>query len=86
MYGLMDNAQIKNGINPISNPIQKNLLEKKFFLIYMYGKSDIKGTNTKKVFIIKDKPIHRPKRRIYNLLSLLFILTKENTPIVTKHE
>ena len=52
----------------------------------MYGKSDNKGTNTRKVFIIKDKPIQIPKSRIYILLSLFFIFIKENTPIVTKHE
>ena len=68
------------------SPNQKNLLNKTFFLIHKYGRSDNKGTNTKKVFIIKDKPIQIPKRRIWNLLSLFFILTKENTPIVTKHE
>ena len=82
----MDNIHNKYGINPISSPIQNNLLNKRFFFKYIYGKSDNKGTNTRKVFIIKDKPIQTPKRNIYNLLSLLLILTKENTPIVTKHE
>ena len=73
-------------MNPISSPNQKNLMNKKFFLKKMYGKSDNKGTKTKKVFIIKAKPIHSPKSRIQNLLSLLFILTNENSPRVTKHE
>ena len=82
----MDNDQNKKGINPINSPIQKNLLNIRFFFLYKYGRSDSKGTITKKVFIINDKPIQTPKRKIYNLSSFLFILTKENTPIVTKHE
>ena len=82
----MEDDQIKYGINPISSPIKNNLLHKRSFFLYKYGKSDSKGTNTKKVFIIKDKPIQIPKSKIYNLLSLLFILTNENTPIVTKQE
>ena len=73
-------------MNPISSPNQKNLMNKKFFLKKIYGTSDNKGTKTKKVFIIKAKPIQIPKSRIQNLLFLLFILTKANTPIVTKHE
>ena len=60
----MDNAQAKNGTNPMSSPSQKNLLSKIFFFINMYGKSETKGTNTRKVFIIKDKPIQIPKSRI----------------------
>ena len=51
-----------------------------------YGKSEINGTKTKKVFIIKAKPIQIPKRTIQNLLFLLFILTKASTPRVTKNE
>ena len=82
----MDDDQHKYGMNPINNPSQKNLLNMRFFLIDKYGKSDNKGTNTRKVFIIKDNPIQIPKSRIQNLLFLLFILTNENTPIVTKHE
>ena len=73
-------------MNPITIPSQKNLLKKRFFFKKKYGDSENIGTNTRKVFIIKDKPIQIPKSRIYNLLSLLFILTNENTPIVTKHE
>ena len=82
----MYTAQDKKGTNPIISPSQKNLLNKRFFFIYKYGDSDNRGTNTRKVFIINDKPIQTPKRIIYNLLSLLLILTKQNTPIVTKHE
>ena len=37
----------------------------------MYGRSDNNGTKTKKVFIIKAKPIQIPKRRIQNLLFLI---------------
>ena len=73
-------------MNQISSPNQKNLMNKKFFLKKIYGISDTNGTKTKKVFIIKAKPIQIPKSRIQNLLFLLFILTKANTPIVTKHE
>ena len=54
--------------------------------MYKYGDRDSKGINTRKVFIIKDKPIQIPKSRIQDLLPLLFIFTKENTPTVTKHE
>ena len=68
------------------SPRKKNLLNKIFLFINKYGSSDTKGTNTKKVFIIKDKPIQIPKSRIYNLSSLFLIFTKENTPIVTKQE
>ena len=82
----MDNAQKEKGTNPRISPSQKNLLNKIFFLIYKYGNSDTKGTKTRKVFIIKDKPIQLPKRSINSLLSLFLILTKENNPIVTKHE
>ena len=85
-YGLIERDQNKYGIKPISSPNQNNLLNKKFFFKYIYGKSDNKGTNTRKVFIIKDKPIQIPKRRMYSLLSLFLILTKENNPIVTKDE
>ena len=60
----MENAQNTKGINPISSHNQKNLMNKKFFLKIIYGKSDNKGTKTKKVFIIKAKPIHIPKRSI----------------------
>ena len=60
----MDNVQSKYGINPINSPIQKNLLNKSFFFKYKYGKRENKGTNTKKVFIINDKPIQIPKIRI----------------------
>ena len=70
----------------MSSPNQKNWMNKKFFLKKIYGMSDNNGTKTKKVFIIKAKPIQIPKSRIQNLLFLLFILTKENTPRVTKHE
>jgi len=51
-------------MNPISSPNQKNLMNKKFFLKKIYGKSDNNGTKTKKVFIIKAKPIQIPKSRI----------------------
>ena len=61
---LIDNAQDKNGTNPISSPSQNNLLSNIFFFINKYGNSDTKGTNTRKVFIIKDKPIQIPKKRI----------------------
>ena len=57
-------AQDTNGTNPISSPSQKNLLIKIFFFINKYGDSDNKGTITRKVFIIKDKPIQIPKSRI----------------------
>ena len=60
----MDNAQNKYGKNPISSPSQKYLLNKRYFFLYKYGVRDNKGTNTRKVFIIKDKPIQIPKRRI----------------------
>ena len=61
----IENAQYKNGINPMSSPSQKNLLSRVyFFWINKYGNSDTKGTNTKNVFIIKDKPIQIPKIRI----------------------
>ena len=82
----MEKVQNKKGINPISSPNQKNLMNKKFFFKKIYGMSDNKGTKTKKVFIIKAKPIQIPKSRILNLLFLLFILTKASSPIVTKHE
>ena len=85
-YGLIERDQNKYGIKPISSPNQNNLLNKKFFFKYIYGKSDNKGTNTRKVFIIKDKPIQIPKSRIYRLFSLVFIFIKENTPMVTRHE
>ena len=62
--GLIENVQNKKGINPISNPNQKNLFNKNFFLKKIYGKSDNNGTKTKKVFIIKAKPIQIPKSRI----------------------
>ena len=61
---LIETDQDKYGINPISSPSQKNLLNKKFFFKYKYGESDNKGTNTRKVFIIKDKPIQIPNSRI----------------------
>ena len=61
-------------------------MNKKFFLKKIIGMSDNNGTKTKKVFIIKAKPIQIPKSRIQNLSFLLLILTKANTPIVTKHE
>jgi len=48
----------------MSSPSQKNLLNNKYFFLYKYGKSDNKGTNIRKVFIIKDKPIQIPKSRI----------------------
>ena len=70
----------------MSRPNQKNWVNKNFFLKKIYGISDNNGTKTKKVFIIKAKPIQIPKSRIQNLLFLLFILTKANTPIVTKQE
>ena len=70
----------------MSSPNQKNLMNKKFFFKQIYGMSDNNGTKTKKVFIIKAKPIQMPKSKILNLLFLLFILTKANTPIETKHE
>ena len=63
-YGLIERDQNKYGIKPISSPNQNNLLNKKFFFKYIYGKSDNKGTNTRKVFIIKDKPIQIPKSGI----------------------
>ena len=82
----MDNDQNIYGIKPMNSPKIKNLLHKKFFFLYAYGNSDNKGTNTRNVFIMKDKPIQMPKSRIKNLLSSLFILTNENTPMVTKQE
>ena len=54
----------------MSSPSQKNLLKKIYFLLNKYGKRDNKGTITRKVFIIKDKPIQIPKSRIYSLFSL----------------
>ena len=60
----MENVQNKKGINPISIPNQKNLMNKKFFFKKIIGISDNKGTKTKKVFIIKAKPIQIPKTRI----------------------
>jgi len=61
---LIDNAQTKYGINPMISPSKKDLLNKKFFFINKNGINENKGTNTKKVFIINDKPIQIPKRRI----------------------
>ena len=61
---MIENVQKKKGINPISSPIQKNLMNKKFFLKEIYGISDNNGTKTKKVLIIKAKPIQIPKSRI----------------------
>ena len=83
---MIENIQNKKGMNPISSPNQKNLMNKKFFFKNIYGISDNNGTKTKKVFIMKAKPIQIPKSRILNVLFLLFILTKANIPIVTKHE
>ena len=74
------------GINPIINPSKKNFVKKIFLFVNKYGDSAAKGTTTRKVFIIKAKPIQIPKSRMKNLLLLDFILTKENTPIVTKQE
>ena len=50
------------------------------------GKIDNKGTATRKVLSMKARPIQIPKRKIKNLFSLLFILTKENIPRVVKDE
>jgi len=61
---LIENIQNKKGINPISSPNQKNLINKKFFFKKIYGISDNNGTKTKKVLIIKAKPIQIPKSRI----------------------
>jgi hypothetical protein len=61
---LIEKVQNKKGINPINNPNQKNLMNKKFFLKKIYGMSDNNGTTTKNVFIIKAKPIQIPKSRI----------------------
>jgi len=36
-------------------------MNKKFFFKKKYGKNDSNGTKTKKVFIIKAKPIQNPK-------------------------
>ena len=60
----MENVQNKKGINPISSPNQKNLMNKKFFFKKIYGMSDNNGTKIKKVFIIKAKPIQIPKSKI----------------------
>ena len=60
----MEKFQYKKGKNPMISPSQKNLLKKRFFFKYKYGMSDNKGTNTRKVFNINDKPIQIPKRRI----------------------
>ena len=60
----IDIIQIKKGIKPISNPNQKNFVKNKFFFINKYGKRDKRGTATRKVFIIKAKPIQRPKRKM----------------------
>ena len=60
----MENVQNKKGKNPISSPNQNNLMNKKFFFKKTYGMSDNNGTKTKKVFIIKAKPIQIPKSRI----------------------
>ena len=58
----------------------------KFFLINKYGNKDIRGAATRKVFIIKAKPIQIPKSKTYSLLFLLLIFASENIPIVTKLE
>ena len=60
----MENVQTKKGINPMSSPNHKNLMNKKFLLKKIYGMSENNGTKTKKVFIIKAKPIQIPKSRI----------------------
>ena len=57
-------AQIKKGIKPTINPNHKDFVKNKFFLIIKYGNSDSRGTATKKVFIIKAKPIQIPKKKI----------------------
>ena len=61
---VIENVQNKKGINPISSPNQKNLMNKKFFFKEIYGMSDNKGTITKKVLSIKANPIQIPKSKI----------------------
>jgi len=51
-------------VNKIIKRQELKVITKNIFFTNKYGKSDTKGTNTKKVFIIKDKPIQIPKSRI----------------------
>ena len=55
---------MRYGINPIINPSQNNLLINNFLLDNKYGDSAARGTATRKVFIIKAKPIQIPKVKI----------------------
>ena len=63
-WELKEYAQNKYGINPIINPIQKNFVKTTDFLWNKYGNSATRGTPTRKVFIIKAKPIQNPKSKI----------------------
>ena len=51
-----------NGVKPIINPSQKYFEVKINFFLIRYGSNDMIGIATRKVFIIKAKPIHIPKR------------------------
>ena len=57
-FNLLNEYFLKNHLKT------KKIVTQKFFLEKIYGKSDNKGTNTRKVFIINDKPIQIPKSRI----------------------
>ena len=51
-----------NGVKPIINPSQKYFEVKINFFLIKYGSNDMIGIATRKVFIIKAKPIQIPKR------------------------
>ena len=53
-----------NGVKPIINPSQKYFEVKINFFLIRYGSNDMIGIATRKVFIIKAKPIQSPKREI----------------------
>ena len=73
-----------NGVKPIINPSQKYFEVKINFFLIKYGTNDMIGIATRKVFIIKAKPIQVPKRNMKTNFFLLFAFTIENIPKVTK--
>ena len=73
-----------NGVKPIINPSQKYFEVKIYFFLIRYGSNDVIGIATRKVFIIKAKPIQSPKRDMKTNSFSLFVYTIENIPKVTK--
>ena len=74
-----------NGLNPIMNPIQKNL----FLAIPQRindGMDAINGIKIKNVFIIKPNPIHTPEMNKNILFFVLIDFISANIPRVTMEQ